>query len=182
MGNSLRDQLLKSGLVNDKQLKQAGKEKRKEQNRQHGQNTPDPKVDLQAASRQAAADKAERDRKLNQQRQETAAQKALAAQVKQLVEAHRVALEEGETAFNFADGGKVKRLYLSDALRRQITQGRLVVIRCEGRYELVPQEAAEKIRARDAGAIVLWNEAAAQPVTTQDDPYKDFVVPDDLMW
>ena len=40
---------------------------------------------------------------------------------------------------------------------------------------------AERIRARDADVIVVWNTPAAdQPA--EDDPYKDFPIPDDLMW
>jgi len=54
-------------------------------------------------------------------------------------------------------------------------------VRSGSGYELVPVAAGERIRSRDADAIVVWNTPAAdQPA--EDDPYKDFPIPDDLMW
>ena len=40
---------------------------------------------------------------------------------------------------------------------------------------------AEKIRQRDDAPILVLNERGAQDVD-EDDPYKDFPIPDDLMW
>ena len=184
MGNALRDQLLKSGLVNEKQAKKAVKEKHKEAQRQQGQGKSAAAAAEDAArARQAQAEKVERDRLLNQQRQEQAQKKALAAQVRQLVEQHRLPKEEGETPYNFADGGKVKRLYLSERLRRRVAQGQLAIVRLEPGYELVPAEVAEKIQARDAAFVVVFN--APQPAAEAapaEDPYAKFQVPDDLVW
>ena len=81
----------------------------------------------------------------------------------------------------FIDGGKVRRIRADAALRERITRGEVMLVRCEGRYELVPPDIAEKIRERDARAVV----AQSQPVAATevvDEAYKDFVVPDDLMW
>ena len=50
-----------------------------------------------------------------------------------------------------------------------------------GQYELVPAAAGERIRARVPEAIVVWNTPAAD-APAEDDPYKDFPIPDDLMW
>ena len=70
---------------------------------------------------------------------------------------------------------------MSARLRDQLIRGQLVIVRSGSGYELVPVAAAERIRSRDADVIVVWNTPAAdQPA--EDDPYKDFPIPDDLMW
>jgi uncharacterized protein YaiL (DUF2058 family) len=184
MGNALRDQLLKAGLVNEKQAKKAVKEKQKETQRQQGQGKPATAAEEAARTRQAQAEKVERDRLLNQQRQEQAQKKALTAQIRQLVEQHRLPKEEGESPYNFVDGGKVKRLYLSDSIRRRLAQGQLAIIRLDQGYELVPLETAEKIKARDADFVVVLNDAPtpAPEKTATEDPYAKFQIPDDLIW
>ena len=48
-------------------------------------------------------------------------------------------------------------------------------------YELVPTVVAEKIRQREESAVLLLNERGNNAVD-EDDPYKDFPIPDDLMW
>jgi len=182
MGNALRDQLLKSGLVNDKQIKKAVKEKHKEERQKQGQKqaaAPDPKRD----AHQRAEEKAERDRQLNLQRKAAADQKALAAQLKQLVESHRQELGEGDLPYHFADDGKIKRLYVGAEVRDRIVAGRLVIVRCESGYHLVLQDIAQKIRGRHPEAIVLWNQpTATDNAGSPDDPYAQYQVPDDLMW
>lgn len=184
MGNALRDQLLKAGLVNDKQAKKAAKEQRKEANQRHGQGqSRQAEEEARLQAQRAQAEKIERDRQLNLQRQQAAEQKAIAAQVRQLVEANRIADTAGDVAFNFTDGKTVKRIYVNDAVRRKISDGLIAIVKVEGRYELVPREAGEKIRARNADSVILLND----PKTKQegkggDDPYAGYEVPDDLMW
>ncbi|PBP94532.1 nucleoprotein/polynucleotide-associated enzyme, partial [Pseudomonas congelans] len=69
MSLSLRDQLLKAGLVNQKQAKQVGKEKQKEQRLVHkGQAQADDSQ--KRAAQEAMAEKAKRDQELNRQQQE----------------------------------------------------------------------------------------------------------------
>jgi uncharacterized protein YaiL (DUF2058 family) len=51
----------------------------------------------------------------------------------------------------------------------------------------VPESAVARIRERDEHAIVMHETAAAPAPAAaasadSDDPYKDFVVPDDLIW
>jgi uncharacterized protein YaiL (DUF2058 family) len=184
MGNALRDQLLKAGLVNEKQVKQAAKEKHKEALRQQGQGKTDAPNEDKLRRQREKAEQANRDRLLNQQRQMEAEKKALYAQVRQLVEQNRQPKGEGDTPFNFVDRGKVKRLYASDPVRQRIVAGQLAIVRLEKEYELVPPETAEKIRARIADSVVVFN-TPKQPLTPEikpDDPYAKFQVPDDLVW
>lgn len=181
MGNALRDQLLKAGLVNEKQVKKAQKEKLRENRQVQGKTTA---VDASKAERDAALlAKAERDRELNRERHEEQERKARTAQVRQLVEAHRLPHEAGEIRFNFVDGGKVKSLYVSDATRSRLARGRLAIIRLEGQHELVEADIAEKIAGRDASAVVLLNPQGSTAETgNPDDPYAAYAIPDDLTW
>lgn len=181
MGNALQDQLLKAGLVNDKQLKKARKEKVKDERRAQGQAGGAQTAAEATDHRRLQQEKAERDRELNRQRQDAAQQKAALAQVRQLIEAHREAAEEGERPYNFVVDGKVKRLYVTDATSRKIASGRLAIVTQDGKFELVAAEVAEKIRARHAPSIVLWNESSTGAVADGDE-YAAYEIPDDLVW
>lgn len=175
----LRDQLLKSGLVNEKQVKKARKEKIKEQRGHQGK---PPAAEDKQRLQQAQAEKVERDRLLNQQRKEEAERKALTAQVRQLIETQRLPRAEGDIPYHFTDAGKVKKLDLDARLRDHLVRGLIAVVSLDGKYELVPRETAEKIRLRDATAVIVLNDRAAENQATEDDPYAAYQVPDDLIW
>ena len=179
MSLSLRDQLLKAGLVNEKQAKQAGKQKQKEQRLAHkGQ------AELDDSARRAAlaaqAEKAARDQELNRQQQEKAEQKARAAQIKQLIERSRLPKLNSDDYYNFVDDKKVKRLAVNALMRDKLSRGSLAIVRHGGAYEVIPREAALKIQERDAQRIVLLNVQSEGP--DEDDPYAAYQIPDDLMW
>ena len=181
MTMSLRDQLLKAGLVTEKQVKQAEKQQKQQQKHQPRPGKGAPAPEATPAARQALAAKAARDQELNRKRQEKAAAKARVAELRQLIEQHRVPRVESDDYYNFIDGGKVRRIAVDAPLRRRIMQGGLVIVRCEGRYDLVPADAAPRIRERDESAV-LPPATGTPDEPDQDDPYKDYVVPDDLTW
>jgi len=175
MSMSLRDQLIQAGLGTKKQAKEAEQAQRRPSRHQ-----PAPISPAQRAANEAAAAKAARDQELNRRQQEKAAAKARRAEVKQLIEQHRLAPVASEEYFNFADGNRLARLPVTAELREQLIAGRLVIVRYEGHYAVIPESAAARIRERDEHAIVSLSPAAA--TGSSDDPYKDFVVPDDLVW
>jgi uncharacterized protein YaiL (DUF2058 family) len=172
----LRDQLLKSGLVSEKQVKQAQKEKVKAQ-KATGHRAPE-----KVAIEPGLTEKAQRDRELNQQRQAERARKDIEAQIRQLISTRRIPIAEGETPFNFTDAGKVKKLHLAAPLRDQLIRGIIGIVRLQGKYELVPRETIEKIRQRDAGVIVLLNDQVESSSADDKDPYAQYQIPDDLIW
>ena len=181
---SLQDQLLQAGLVDKKKAKKADKEKRKQAkvDRRSKEETVD---ETKASVQHARAEKAERDRELNRQREEEANKKAIAAQIKQLIQMNKVDKDRGEVGYNFVDNNKIKKLYVTDALQNQLSLGRLAIVRLlennDIKYELVPTAVAEKIAMRDKQSIVLINENTSTE-TDEDDPYADYQIPDDLMW
>ncbi len=179
---SLQDQLLKAGLIDPKKAKQANKEKRKEAN--VARRSSEEKVDeIKLSAEQARAEKAERDRELNRQRDLELQQKAIAAQIKQLIENHRQPKGAGQNdvEYNFTHGKLIKKIRVSKTVQEQIIRGVLAVVKLGEGYELVPRIVADKIAQRDQHAVVVANTKSAQQMD-EDDPYKDYVIPDDLMW
>jgi len=179
MGNSFGDQFLKAGLVNKTQLSKAKKSKSKQQKLQNKQKVET--VDEAAlAARQAAAEKAARDRELNRQQKELAERRAVQAQVRQLIELNRLPRDAGEAGYNFQDGSAIRKIFVTDEVRDRLARGLLAIVRLEDQYEVIPSVVAEKIMLRDPSCVV--SRAAAQPEQGDDDLYADYKVPDDLMW
>lgn len=180
MANAFQDQLLKAGLVDSNKVKQANREKHKQmKQQQHANAATNDAVKLQA--QQASAQKAERDRELNRQKVELENKKALAAQIRQLVETHRVPKGDGDHAYNFQDANKIQRIYVSEATRNEIIRGELIIVRLGAAYELVPKPVADKIAQRDPGYVLTINKDTEQ-ATGADDEYAKYKIPDDLMW
>ena len=180
MGNSLQDQLLKAGLVDKNRVTKAKKQRKtqvRQQRNTRGGDTPKPDPQRQ----QEQAEKAARDRELNERRNEVRRQREVAAQVKQLVTNNRYprAESEDDQPFYFENKGKVKRLYVSPQTHRKISSGQLVIVNFNGVFELVPPDIAEKIRQRNPSLVIDLPEEQ-QP--DSDDPYAQFQVPDDLTW
>lgn len=178
MGSSLRDQLLKAGLVNEQQVKQARSSKRKKAKRVGAQAGPDQESRRRA--QQAAAEKARRDSELNRQRQEEARRKAEENELRQLIHTNRIPRGEGDVAYSFLDGGSVKRIYVTADQQRKLAKGNLAVVRQDTGYELVLPEIAERIGARDESLLILFNKPGEDG--DEDGDYADYKVPDDLMW
>ncbi len=177
--SSLQDQLLKSGLIDSKQAKQANKEKRKQQRAARHGGEPQAESAKEAAAR-ALAEKAERDRALNAARDAAAQKNAIAAQIRQMVQHNRQPRGDGDIAHNFVYGKTIKKLYVSATVHEHLAAGRLMIVCVEDSFELVPRVIAEKIAERDAAAVIQPPVDAA-PVD-EDDPYADYQIPDDLMW
>lgn len=178
---SLQDQLLKAGMVNAQKAKQVKKQKQK-QAKQARHGDVEPNDDVKTAARKAQQEKADRDREINRQNQLVAEQKAIAAQIKQLVESHHLDRSAGEIGYQFVDNKKVKKLYVTAEQQRQLERGQVAIVSLSSDYELVPAKIAEKIQQRDGSTVVMLNERGNSVETDEDDPYADYVVPDDLMW
>ncbi|MCF7202250.1 DUF2058 domain-containing protein [Pseudomonas oligotrophica] len=179
MSLSLRDQLLKAGLVNEKQAKQASKQQQKQQRLEKKGQVEKDNSQREAALK-AQAEKQARDQELNRQQQEKAEQKARAAQVKQLIETSRLPKLTTDDYYNFVDDKKVKRISVNNLMRDKLSSGSLAIVRHGGGYEIIPRDAALKIQERDPRRVVLLNTRTEE--VDEDDPYAAYKVPDDLMW
>ena len=136
------------------------------------------------AAQQAQAAKIARDQELNRKREEKAKRRAKIAEIEQIIEQNRVPRLETEDYYSFIDGKKIRRMSVDADRREKLTSGVLVVVRYKGHYAVVPKETADRIRERDENMVVptAQTKESPAPETTAEDPYKDFVVPDDLMW
>ena len=176
MSNSLKAQLLKSGLADAKRAKKVH-----QQQLEAGKNAKDETKEAV----QKAMEKAERDRLLNLQRKEEQEKKAIVAQIKQLIETNKIDRKGADTAYQFTDDKKIKKLYVSALLLNQLAKGQIAVVRFAEAYELVPAPVAAKIAMRDAALVVVLNQAQAKTNTQtpeEEDPYANYQIPDDLMW
>ena len=176
---SLQDQLLKAGIVDSKKAKKIVKEKRKEA---RSQPKGHARVDeTREQAQRSLAEKAERDRELNRELQAQNEQKAIQAQVIQLIRMNRIERAGGDVPFQFVDGKKIKKIHVTAQIQAELSRGRIAIARLEGRYELLPAAAARKIMQRDESAILLLNTGSAA-VAGEEDPYAAYQIPDDLMW
>ena len=179
---SMQEQLLKAGLVSSAKAKTIKTEKHKQQHAQRHHNV-EIIDEAKMWAEKAAAEKAERDQLLNLQLQEQARKKEIKAQIKQLIEEHKVEFDtkNAEIAYRFTDGTKVKTLYVNEDLRDLLAKGKLAIVREGKNYSLVNQEIALKIKERDETRILVLNDARKEEIAA-DDPYAAFEIPDDLMW
>jgi uncharacterized protein YaiL (DUF2058 family) len=187
--SSLQEQLLKAGLVDKNKLKKAEKEKQKRANlsrKSDGKSATKKKAAAPTAAQRRQAERSERDRALNEQRRLAGEQKAIAAQVKQLVQDHKQERGKGEIPYSFVYRNKVKKIYIGETEKNLLTSGRLaiatIVLNNEGRrFELVPVVVANKIAERDPESIIELN-IQDNDAGADDDPYADYKIPDDLTW
>ena len=177
LSGSLRDQLKQAGLVTAKQARKAEKgAMRTELRIKKGLETDSTKETLA----QQQQEKAERDRQRNEEINSAAKQKALLAQVKQLIESNSQ-LEAGDIAYNFSVENKIKKLHISASNKTQLNRGNLAIVQYDTHYDLVPTVVAEKIAARSPESV-LYLYDRSNDVVDEDDPYKDYPIPDDLEW
>jgi uncharacterized protein YaiL (DUF2058 family) len=178
---SLQDQLLKAGLTDEKTVKQANKEKRK-QKKQQQRSKEAPVDEIKAQALQTLAEKAQRSRALAQLQNARAERKAIAAQIRQLIELNRQSRQSAEIPYNFSDGKHIKKLFVNTEMQAHLAGGKLAIVKLGESYEIVPGPVAEKIGQRDPGSVILRNEASGAVEDADDDPYADYKIPDDLMW
>lgn len=176
---SLQDQLLKAGLVDKNKVKQANQDKSKQKKveRKTGTQSVD---ETRLAALEMQRKNAERAREMNAQRDAAANQKAILAQIAQMVQQNRQGKGNGDIAYNFTHGTRIERMYVSAAVQGHLVAGRLVIVCLNGVFELVPRVIADKIAERDPGLVVRVNKSSA--AVEEDDPYAAFQIPDDLMW
>ena len=167
---SLQEQLLKAGLTNEKKAKKAKKSSKK---------TRDMKREVKAAAEEKRQAQLEKDKELNQQIKEKAEQKAIQAQIKQLIQMNMIEQYEGDLVFNFTDGSTVKQLKVKEKVQKQLANGHLCIVRFDNDYAILPSVVSDKIALRDDSVLVAMSEPEE---VDEDDPYADYVIPDDLMW
>ncbi len=185
MSNSLRDQLIKLGLATSEQAQRArsGDRKRQRQAKQQKRGGRAPQTEAARLAAEAVAREKERSRELNRQRQAEAERLASEAQARDLVVKHEIVRRpsDKDVGFNFVHDGKIKQIYVSPELRRQLVEGKVAIGRTRGRFRVVPVEVARKVQPIAPYLVVFLSDGTG-PEETEDPAYAEHPIPDDLTW
>ncbi|MCH9690812.1 MAG: DUF2058 domain-containing protein [Gammaproteobacteria bacterium] len=177
--SSLQDQLLKAGLVDSKKAKQVDKETRK-QNKIVKKSSQPVINEIKMAAEQNRLAKLAKDRALNEERENNAQKKAIAAQIKQLVANNKLSNTKGDITYNFTFEKKIKSIYISETARDHLLAGHVAIIADGDNFELLPRVIADKITERNPAMVVPPPQQTLEQL--EDDPYADYPIPDDLIW
>ena len=162
MRNALHEQLLKAGLVDEKRLEEAEREKRRDRHapqtdsRQGKKNGRGPQQGRPEQARQAPKQAAAAPRRpapaqptkaaLDAARHATQlARRELDREIIHIIKANRRTHNDGEEVYNFIDGKKVARIYVSAEMHGQLSKGELSIVRLRSRYAVVSAETAAAI-------------------------------------
>lgn len=151
MGNPLRNQLLKAGLVNTKQVKKV--EHEKHVNRKKNKTDSAPPAENTLEKEQAA--QAQRTRELNRQRDEEKRIRERKAQARQLIETNRLKRDERGEPYHFVENGKIMRIFVNKEMVDQLSCGQLGIVKLHDSYEVVPAKVARQIAERDQQSLLL---------------------------
>lgn len=194
MGNSLRDELLRAGLVTKEQAERSqrsarrsdkrGRKRRKarapETSREEPAKSTPGRHGLRVNQQRAA--KFARDPSLAGNAKPDAERKALRERIRKLVDTHRLNDADAEVPFNFLRGKRIKRLYVTAEQRERLLNDELVIAGVEGNHHLLPAGVVGELLELAPSTFV--HRAGGEP----DDPGADesdrgeHPVPDDLTW
>lgn len=152
MGTSFKDQLLKAGLVNKKQVKKAKHEKRVNRKKNKGEDSsPETNTTLQEL-----LTKEKRNRELNLQLNKEKQKLESQAQVRQLIETNRLKLDdEFDEQYYFVVGKVVKKLFVNEEIAKKLTLGQLAIVKFDDCFEIVPARVARQIADRDNETLMV---------------------------
>lgn len=196
MAESLRDQLLKSGIV-----KQVTEQKRpphqggkppfkgskpqggnsksqgaRPSNKDHAPRKSQDEIDLAKAYAIRAQTEASERKRAEQEAAELARIKRERKQkIHQLLAGKALNKVDADQVRHFEYGGKIRRMHVDAVQLAALNTGELGVVQQGGRYMLVTRDIAEQVREIDAQQLALLVEPGTAGMG-------DDGVPDDLMW
>lgn len=193
MADSLRDQLLKSGIVKQVQQDRAREPKRaaaplsgkpaRKGGKPHaaphaarpaGQSQQD--IDLaKAYALRAQTEARERQRVEQEAAEQARLRRERKQKIQQLLDGKALNKADADQPRNFEYGGKIRRVHVDAAQLAALNAGELGVVQQGGRYLLVSRDIAEQVRDIDPHQLALLVDPNAAGVG-------DDGVPDDLMW
>lgn len=132
---SLRDQLVKAGLVSKDKAKSVQKEKSKRQHQAHRDKAVKAELSAEKAQKQEeikAFDEAKKAADLEKNQAILAKQEKNRArgEMRDLIDRERVNKEKGEVRFNFShDGKKIRSVFVTDQQHKDLGDGKLMICR-----------------------------------------------------
>jgi uncharacterized protein YaiL (DUF2058 family) len=153
---SLRDKLLKAGLVSAQQAERAEAEQRAARQPRPRPPAPQPAPVVPAVPVDPKA----------QQRLSALEQRQFERKLRELARGGEVAREEGERTFHFQTRkAKLRRIDLSDAQAKKLEAGELAIVECpepaQIEHVLVTAATAEKLAALSDKAVRFWARAGS---------------------
>jgi uncharacterized protein len=181
MGKSFQEQMLKLGLVEKKQVKEAKKEQHQKKKQQVGKNVVVVDENALLAQQEIEKKKA-RARQLNLEREAKLQKRAEEARIRQLIEEHKLTKDDKGIAYRFNVRGTIQRIFVTQDMADRLSHGQLAIVVLADRSEVIPRSIAEKIQAISNKLFISLNAPPSGTDLDPDDPYAAFKVPDDLMW
>ncbi|MDM1544969.1 DUF2058 family protein [Ignatzschineria indica] len=151
---SLRDQLVKAGLVSKDRAKKVQKEKAKKLHQAHRDKNLKNELEAEKLRKEAerrAFDEAKKAMDLEKNQEIIAAQEKNRArsEMRDLIDRERVNKEKGETRFNFShDGKKIRSVFVTDKQHKDLSDGKLMICRNDRDgfdYPILPVTFKERI-------------------------------------
>lgn len=186
MVDSLRDQLLKSGLVKpgfrERVSKPPSTPKPAAPGVQRARRSPAPQaaagkneIGLAKAYALRSAEQArERQQREQVAAEETRLRRERKARMQALLAGSALNKPDAEHPRHFEYAGKIRRIYVDAEQLRALNQGELGIVQQGGRYLLVTGAIARQVQILDARHLALLVDPEA--------PTSDDGVPDDLTW
>lgn len=154
-----------------------------QQQRQPGKPRPE-RTDIDLAKAYAIRAQREKDERIEAERlkqEEARKRREAKARLADVLRDKGLNDPAAEIARHFSYGGKIKRIYVTEAQLKALNAGELGVVQLDGRYVLVAAALLAEAEAIFAPAVALKVDPDAP---AGDDPYADprYQVPDDLVW
>ena len=192
MARSLRDELLKAGLVTSEQAARAERGVRPPSKPARRRRTVDDGRRGNARRRAPRPASGSEPSGSSERRPPAPVQPPSPdpeERVKQLnLEIRRILDTEAEKAeaetdapFHFPRGDRLKRLYVSEDQRRRLAAGELAVVGFRGRHHLVPRPAGERVRELRP-EVFVFIAAGDDGADEVEEGYEGYEVPDELLW
>lgn len=191
MALSLRDQLLKAGLVTQEQVEQANQPKPKHTGKPQAKGKPAPKrpppapeaaaprpvkPTVSKPAKQASdleqfykeREQLERNERAEAERiarERAAIKKQTREQVRTLLSTNLLNIDDAEIRYNFVVGDNIKYLYVTEQQQEQLASGELAITFMEGKRCLIARDIAQQLLALDPTKLVVINHAEENPTT-----------------
>lgn len=110
--------------------------------------------------------------------------KKLKAQIKELIDANKIENWKGEVVYRYLVDKKIRELYVTEDLHKQLADRSVAITRLNGDTYLVPLGTANEIKGINPQWSVFNTDAADEAVAPDagESDYANFQIPDDLKW
>lgn len=170
MRGSLQEQLLKSGIASEDQLKKKAprnkpskKPNKPKSNKKHSKtNKPPPTKPVISAT----------------------LGKALRVEIKQLLKLNKLNDKAGEIPYNYVIAGQVKRFYINEKQQAELKAGKMAIVNWNTISYLISNETEIALKKLHP-TIEIASVSDSEKTKTEKDsnsPYSDYEIPDDLIW